>query len=690
MKKSRSYLKATILLALALFSNFMTRANVGKVEYYYEAEKLFNDGAYHEAALAYEKYISSEKELAVSNSLSHFVKEKKMKRKVRQAIYQDAVYHLAESYRLSHDYINAEKYYQEAMGFKSADLDFPELVYWYGVTLRANQKYDEATKAFTDFIASNQGKQSNKERAKKQLVDLQFVKTQLDKAKDNEIVVRPNTIPGQASSFALAIEHGDTVAFTSINAESKMDKNGKTTYTYHHRLYESVVGANLLENKKAFPFQEDGMENGQASFSKDGKRMFFTKWGMLGNKKRSVIYQSTKTDNGWSVPVKMAEPVNALGYDSEQPFITPDSKYLLFSSNRPGGQGGYDIWYVDLSNNSRVITAHNMGKKINTAGDECSPFYNAANQTLIFASNGLVGMGGFDIYAAKGNADFSDWEKPVNPGAPINSVKDDMYYISTNDEHIWERGWLSSDRNSDYGLALFSIGKNITKKVYGTIVDAVTKKPLAGALIVVSDERQPTKVLLGKTTDNQGRYEFELQNVSKFILHVEKEGFVEIDHTYASRLESTNDSIQNETISLERTKDKQAEELLTSLKSVKRKSQIGNFKFEKTSLNKAAKENLDSLASIMEKFPTIKVQLNGYTDKVGSAQYNLKLSQERVNACIEYLTKLGIDKDRLIGKGYGEASPIAAEKINGKDNPSGRAKNRRVEYVLILDDLSNE
>jgi len=110
---------------------------------------------------------------------------------------------------------------------------------------------------------------------------------------------------------------------------------------------------------------------------------------------------------------------------------------------------------------------------------------------------------------------------------------------------------------------------------------------------------------------------------------------------------------------------------------------VGNFAYKKATLIDSAKDNLDSLAFMLKKYPKMVVLVEGYTDGIGGVKYNLALAQRRVNTCINYLLKMGVDPNQLQGKAMGKCCPIAPEKINGKDNPAGRELNRRVEYKVI-------
>lgn len=145
--------------------------------------------------------------------------------------------------------------------------------------------------------------------------------------------------------------------------------------------------------------------------------------------------------------------------------ITADGKYLLFASDRPGGLGGYDIWYAELDNQGRATNITNMGPAINTAADEAAPFYHAPTNTLVFASKGRIGMGGFDLFTATGSFTTS-WAAAVNMGYPVNSVKDDAYFISRG-AGLLEDAIISSDRSSTCCLELYSVHKSQINTVAG-------------------------------------------------------------------------------------------------------------------------------------------------------------------------------------------------------------------------------
>ena len=152
--------------------------------------------------------------------------------------------------------------------------------------------------------------------------------------------------------------------------------------------------------------------------------MYFTACDRPGGLGSCDIYFSAFNDGKWSEPYNLRSPVNSSHWES-QPSISADGKTLFFSSNRPGGFGGKDLWYSVMNDKNQWTAPVNLGNKINTDGDEMSPFIHFDGKTLYFASDGRTGMGGFDIYMTRMNSD-STWSEPQNLGYPINTYNDEM------------------------------------------------------------------------------------------------------------------------------------------------------------------------------------------------------------------------------------------------------------------------
>lgn len=651
----------------------------GITGYFTQAEKLFASKQYYEAAQYYEKYLSTE--TGSTSKASPFAVKKKMAGKSNLSIHNEAVYHLAECYRYLNHYVNAEKWYKEATGFSRKA--YPAAQYWYGVSLRANQKYAESLEAFTNFQEYYTHMDDLLVGADKELENLKFILEQKQKLKP-EFTLTKLKLSASGSAYAAATS-GDSIYFSA--AAATPDAHNQI----HTVLYKSALDVDRL-NGKVDQVNVPGLKGkhtGLASFSPRGNKMFFTQWFTDKGEQIAHIYRSELSDSGWTRPVRLGEPVNMPGSSSTQPFVTTDGKYLLFASNREGGVGGYDIWYATLDSNANVLTVTNMGNIINTAKDEFSPSYHTLSRQLLYSSNGRIGMGGFDIYYARGDFQLLNWEKPLNAGAPINSSKDDLHFISTDEDNLWNTGLLSSDRDSDCCLEVFAVKQNNAQHISGTIIDCNTQKPIPGASLTVKDPKKG-KTLLSRTTDASGTYHFSFTNTSRFEITATKEGYDPVTEQYTLFFESGNDTLRDMNVCLLLTaKGTGLNEIEQVLANLTEANTLAKFSFNKASLGNAYHTKLDSLAAIMQRYPDIVIEIGGHTDTRGNATYNLTLAQKRVDACIDYLNKKGISKERLVGKAYGECCPLEPDNINGKDIPAARERNRRVEYKLLKGDIKD-
>jgi outer membrane protein OmpA-like peptidoglycan-associated protein/tetratricopeptide (TPR) repeat protein len=667
-------LSLTGLLLLCLGAAF---AQFGEMGYYNQANKLFEQKNYFEAAQCYEKYLASEKKIKPRGQ--PFAVEKKRKGKTNLNPHEEAVYHLAECYLNTHDFVQAEKWYRKAISFSRAA--YPAFQYEYAVSLSANQKYGEAMTAIDSFLHSYSVMDQLLMNADREFENLKYIQSQLNRATKDQFELAPQRTAGGIAAYALTVQNEDTVVFTAIRARPNMEKSGTDEY-YNHLSF--AVAEDSLRNINGISMPDAGeFHNGLASFSRNGRVMFFTRWTKKDGKTSSAIYCCKRTASGWSEPVKLAAPVNTEGYNSTQPFVT-ENNYLLFSSDRPGGAGKYDLWYALLDSNLEAYTVGNMGNIVNTPGDDQSPYYHQQSGTLVFASNGRTGMGGFDIYYAKNESDFMHFGQPLNPGIPINSTKDDLYFISTDDDNLWNSGWLSSDRSTDCCLALFSFRENNRQMISGSIADRNSKKPLAGVRLTITD----TKHKGGSwqfTTDSLGRYHVEFSNVSRFRIMAERQDYIAVDKRYIIHMNGLSDTVNNGILYMDPVKTEAIQQLTAELKSLSRTNTVGNFAYKKAVLPAGAQANLDSLANLMKHNASLLIRIEGYTDGIGGEAYNRRLATARVNACIAYLISKGIPAARLIGKGMGECCPILPETVNGKDDPAARQINRRVEYKIISD-----
>ncbi|MBX2923045.1 MAG: OmpA family protein [Chitinophagaceae bacterium] len=670
---------AIISCHIFVFTNAVAQG--GQQGYFNKAEQLHRQQKYVEAAQYYEKYLASER--SVTAKADPFAVGKKTGVNNGVNVHQQAVYNLAESYRLSHDYNNAEKYYKEAATF--SEEIYPAAVYWYGITLRANQKYAEAIEVLSTYREKHGQMDEAGLATDRELLNLSFIKAQLSQTRPG-FFVTPVSSPTNSSAYAQTLRTGDTVVFTAIQKPAATvaasSKGAPADPPARARLFEAIQQDGILQNAGEWNSgTPEGFHDGLATFA--GNKMFFTRWTDVNGKSAAALYAAERKEQGWSTPVKLGEPFNMPGSGSTQPFATRDGKYLLFSSDRAGGVGKYDIWFIELDSDANALTAKNMGNVINTVEDEFAPSYHAPGKTVIFSSNGRTGMGGLDIYYSRGSIIMSDWNTPANAGSPINSSKDDLYYISTDEDNLWNTGLMSSDRDtSGCCLAMYSVRQNNKQYINGKVIDCATQKPLPDVTIDIKDTRTG-KLVRSEKTDQQGGYAFEMSNISRYTIVAGKKSYDTTSKDYLVRMEAGKETIHNEPLCLNIRLSDYADSLQQVLNNLANTSStLAQFGYNKSAINGSFAQ-LDSLVLLMKQYPTMKIEIGGYTDTKGTEEYNLVLAQKRVDACINYLVRKGIGRDRLAGKAYGECCPLEPETIDGKDNPAAREKNRRVEYKLV-------
>lgn len=377
------------------------------------------------------------------------------------------------------------------------------------------------------------------------------------------------------------------------------------------------------------------------------------------------IYKSVYTPKGWSEPENLGANINTEFWESS-PSLSPDNRVLFFSSNRPGGYGGKDLYVSYRNADGKWSPARNMGPEINTKGDELAPFIHPDNQTLYYTSDGLPGYGGSDIYLLRKDA-AGNWGIPENIGYPINTIENEGSLAVSADGLT---AYYASDRADSRGnldLYQFEMRPDIrpyrTLYVKGFVTDQKTGKGLPSSVELIDNDNN--KALMKVQTDEKGEYFITLPTGRDYTFTVNRKGYLFYSEQYnLSKKEA--DSTYQKNITL------QPVELHANFV-------FNNILFKNNSyeLPTAAYIELDKLLQVLNENPSIKLEISGHTDNVGKPEDNLLLSTNRAKAIVAYLNSKGIDTKRLTYKGYGASKPIA-------DNSSdtGKAKNRRTEFTV--------
>ena len=408
--------------------------------------------------------------------------------------------------------------------------------------------------------------------------------------------------------------------------------------------------------------QNEGAQN----ISQDGKWLVFTGCNRNDGFGGCDLYISYLTDNGWSEAINLGQRINTDQWES-QPCLSPDKRDLYFASRRFGGYGGSDIYVSHLQPNGRWGEPENLGPEINTPGDESSPFIHADNQTFYFTSNGLPGYGEEDLYMCRRDS-TGKWSKPENLGYPINTISHEGTLFITADA---KTAYFASDRSdSKGGLDIYSFELRPDIRpikslwVKGKVYDAKTDKGLPSAveLIDLATNRTLSKV----QTDETGNYLLTLPIGKDYAFNVNRKGYLFYSDNYSLKDKSP-DSTYQKNIPLQPI-DVNASVVLHNI----------FFDYNKYDLKKESIPELDKLVQFMTDNPTVKIQVEGHTDNIGTAAENLKLSENRAKSVVNYLLTRHIASQRLIAKGYGATKPIA-----DNTTETGRAQNRRTEIKVI-------
>lgn len=415
--------------------------------------------------------------------------------------------------------------------------------------------------------------------------------------------------------------------------------------------------------------KEEKFNQGTPSFTKDRKTVYFTQWSGADVRKPVFnIYRSSQYESGlWSTPAKLKAPMNEAGARYMHPSISSDGKRLYFVSDKVGGFGKLDIWYVNIDTTGAYSLPINAGSKVNTKDDDVSPFYSDTIKSLFFSSQGRLGLGGLDVY--KSDLIDNKFDTAINLGYPINSSKDDAFLVFASADST--RGYFSSDRASDCCYELYNFDY-INGMIRGRIIDNETKLPIPNVTVRLIDD-ETNKELQRTYTDNDGYYYFKVSPNKIYKILAGDDGQLK-----DSRRVNTKGLRDGQIIDLN--------QLELNKLVLDKPIEIKNiyYDFDKAKLRKESESVLDDLANFLSENPNVVVEIGSHTDNRGTEEYNLDLSNRRSEVVVNYLIYKGIPSRLLKFRGYGESRPIAAnENADATDNETGRQLNRRTEFKVV-------
>jgi outer membrane protein OmpA-like peptidoglycan-associated protein len=481
-----------------------------------------------------------------------------------------------------------------------------------------------------------------------------------DEVKRTGLAVIPwNELNTPADEFGAAIPLDTTVVYFTSNRTGAPGK---------HSLFvaRQSRGGVWLPAQLA-PQLNNALSNGVPSVMPSGQELYFAgcDYG-LGD---CDLYQVDAGPRGtippdlvpWMIPKNLGLPVNSPFWDS-QPCVGGDGSVLWFSSDRPGGAGGRDIWFCRRTHEGAWGQPINAGSQINTAFDEVSPWISPDHQTLVFGSNGHPGLGGFDLFTATFADDTADVR---NIGAPVNSKADEISFTLSSNGRI--ATFASNRTNGTGGYDLYRVAPvpfpiDPIVVVQGRVT-TTDSQPLFGSIEVVD---LATSDVIGATITNPetGEYAVVLPRGRRYAITGLAPGHL----FYSQELNLPYD--------LEATEHLQMNFQLQPLNGSTRL--LVFFDFGQSLLKRESIADLDRVVRLLRENPEFDIAISGHTDNVGDPASNVELSQQRAAAVKSYLVGNRVVAGRIASAGYGETRPIAT---NATDN--GRALNRRVEMQVV-------
>ena len=607
-----------------------------------DANDQFARGEYFEASKTYRKIYN------------------KLTKKEDRAQRGEVAYMLATCYRKLNQAARASAAYQNAIRYQYPD---SMAYYWLGRSLQAEGKYTQAINAYSTFLEWK----PDDRLAAEGITGCERAIAAKDLPKSRYVVKEAKMFNSRRADFSPMFldKTLQQIYFTSSNEKVTGDNRSEITGMKKSDIYYSKRDE---RGEWQRPEPAEGELNsehdeGIVAFSPDGQTMYLTMARRSPTSDTSVeIYTSRRSDASWSAPQKFeitGDTLSAYGH----PSVSPDGRYLYFTSDMPGGFGGKDIWRINL--NERRGSLENLGPEINTPGDEMFP-YVRSDSLLYFASDGHPGFGGLDIFKATLNSTGDRWSIE-NMGLPMNSPGDD-FGITFGEG---ESGFFSSNRGDGRGYDhIYSfVLPDLKINISGWVVDK-DDEPIPKAVIrIVGNDGSNQK----EVARDDGSFSFNLQRGVKYVMLAGAEGYLNVKQEFES-----DDAEEDAEYGVD-----------FILAAINKPQVVENifYDFDKATLRDESKAALDELVAMLKENPSVTVEMGSHTDRHGPEYYNEGLSNRRAKSVVDYLVAAGISKDRLSWKGYGKTVPKTVTKRIAKEYPEfeeGTVLNE--EFVLGLDE----
>lgn len=558
------------------------------------------------------------------------------------------------------DYGRAERTYVRLLR-RAEDTEFPEERFLYARSLKMQGKYDEAIPVFQEFLLLTDDPVM-KQKAQNEINGAELAMSLPENPQGVTIESAGREVNSPTSEYSPTMSpDGNTLYFAALEERKEVTVISDAGADFYAKIFQSNKKDDDWDKPEALDekVNRPGFHSVNPSLSSDGRRMYFNRVILQGNKpSKTQIYWSEYGDGGW-LSANEVQGVNG-DYLALHPTVGElfGKEVLFFVSDMPGGHGGYDLYYATYEGAGKYADPVNLGTTVNSIGNEYSPHYH--DGTLYFSSDGHPGIGGYDIFYSVW--DGSAWSEPKNMGKSFNSSVDDIYFRLDKEGY---NGYLTSNRPEGRSLKSktccddiysFSIAKLYADLVVGVFTD--DKKPLKGATVslmtMVNDRPGAADA---KTNERGNRFDYGLELEMPYKIVAVAEGYFP-------------DSVTINTVGLKEAKTFEHRFFLKMKPVPPSEPEMDTitieeaivlenilYDFDDDKIKPEAEGDLTVVKGLMDQYPDMRIELSSHTDYRGDDDYNQRLSQARAESARRWLIRNGISRSRIEAVGYGETKP---------------------------------
>ncbi|MAT89499.1 MAG: flagellar motor protein MotB [Flavobacteriaceae bacterium] len=620
-----------------------------------KANRLFQTKAYTSAAEVYGELLADNTELDLETLLQ-----------------------AADTYHYIKEPRQAAQLYEKAYNKNDKDLGAPFL-YRYYQSLRGLREYEKADALYRKFLLDQDKSDAlaQYENAVQQFDSLR------NDATPSQYSLRNLDINTEYSEFA-PVFYKEGIIFSSSRPGAS-----KELYAWNRQPYLSLFVANEneegnLEEVRVFSKQiGTQFHDATLAFVPNSDEVFFTSSNVKKNKlildagrtNNFKIYRGRMSDN--KIVEKEELHFNSNTYSVGHPAVSSDGKYLLFASDMPGGFGGADIYYCRIYEDGMISDPVNAGSDINTWGNDFFPY--VVDDMLFFASDGHVGFGGLDLYEVSFTPNIG-LGIPKNLGKNINSVGDDFGFILNSETNT---GYVSSNRVSGMGdddIYHFNrVPPECNQWVIGNVKDITTQRPIFNVTVVAKDSIGNT--VETTVTDAAGDFIFSQPCEEPVVIVASKNGYYESEERAYTGKEN-----DGKTEGIDIWMKNAEEKIIQDANTGEEKIDLAAifFEYDKSEVTSKAAAVLDEAVNLMKKYPEMIIKIEAHTDARGSAEYNRSLSDRRAKATRDYLYAQGVATNRIVSAiGFGESQLLNECSDGISCDETMHSKNRRSNFIIL-------